>query len=92
MQTAIFGDTVNFAGNQFPVDDSVSVTDALAGIATFASAPGKPSKSRTELEFGCLDHKSNIGDVLKSLSGFVGGSHPESPSSADACLSSCNDP
>ena len=94
MSTAIFGDVVGISGPvpPEPVDGSVGLSDALAGVAAFQSAPGKPSWSRTELAGRCVDHIANINDVLGSLLGFVGVAFPETPSGLDPCASPCTDP
>lgn len=91
MTTAIFGDIIGIPGSvpPEPVDNSVGVSDALAGIAAFANASGKPSWSRTELAGRCVTHKASIDDVLRSLMGFSGLSYPETPSGLDPCASSC---
>ena len=90
--TAIYGDTVGVGGFHIPVDYYVGISDALAGIATFTTAPGKPSKSRTELARRCISHTANIDDVLASLAGFAGLPYPETPSTLNACDSSCPEP
>ena len=89
MKTARFGDTVSYAGFSYPVDDAVGIIDALAGVAVFQTAPGKPSKSRTELSKTCIDFYSGIEDILYSLHAFTGGWYLYSPNSADPCDSPC---
>lgn len=92
MQTARFGDTVGATGWEFPADNAVDIIDALAGLATFTTTPRKPSKSRTELQYRCIDMKASVSDLLLSLSAFSGASYPESPSTVDPCDSNCADP
>ena len=92
MQTAIFGDTVSYAGFQYPVDNAVGIIDALGGLAVFSGVPGRPSKSRTDLTGRCIDFYAGIEDVLYSLLAFTGGHYRDTPSTDDPCDSLCPDP
>lgn len=92
MLTAIFGDTVGSAGYVFPVDNAVDIIDALAGLAAFGNALGKPSKSRTDIEMRCIDFYAGIEDVLTSLRAFVGGQLWWTLSADNPCDSFCPDP
>ncbi len=63
------GDILSQAG---PPGDGTNIDDVLGVLSGFSSAPGAPSKYRTDMEPAVIDFKINISDALDALAGFSG--------------------
>ena len=96
IMTARWGDTIGNCNSSTipctPPDGAVNITDVLAILSTFSSAPNALAKARADLEPACPDLLINIADAIFGLTGFAGLPYQFAPGFQDPCDSPCSMP